>query len=439
MGRSSFLILALVLGYAASQGITLDFSIKGLNFFGSAALQAGLSRMFNLETALDPVSAKCGLSTCYVLSNMTISEGLGCDVYAVQTVPVGVLINASSCQSRSSVVLSWEVRRQSVSGPISCSGSISLPPFRAPSIHVYVAALSSHPPLRVDRVEVVSLNLTLPAFSCFPSAPSSMPIASVIAKNIPLVLDPLLQSVLPPPSWVPPEAPSLSFNATIAFRPPVTQSSLSLPLNGLFRPISSPFPPSFAGPCATAPLPPSPGRMVLLRLRDCLFRSLSASLFLADSLRDSFSFSFAGFSLQISARALSPPLPIFLASSPSILNTSISLEFSALGSNQGDIEISLSLPFNMRYVSSSFSASIASVNVSSLSLQLDVRGFRLPIDPTLIEPLVRTLLQDSLLPRIDAFLSTGVTFPVIDGFRLAPGGNLTTFAGFVDLDTDLST
>jgi hypothetical protein len=351
---------------------------------------------------------------------VAVAGGVTCQGrYVAQTVPVGVLANASLCVAQ--VEVTWRVTQGTT---VLCS-NVTVLSWKAAQVLAYVA-VGPGGGLAASRVEVNGGNTTAINTTCSSPA-SSQFVAQAAAAAIGMQLDVTIGAGLSVPPI--PEVPDIVLNLTFTSTPVISRLNISAGCKGLFHQQSLPSPPPDIGCFAGAP-PWSPFFAPAnfgVRLFGCFWDSLFRELYDAGLFEGRLERRFLGLDLQLDISAA--PLHAVLRQGSAALNATVRFEIVA-GDDTGIIHAGALLPVNVSATADGtrLIGSVGTVDLGRLNVSFAVDQYRLPVDAALLRPLLLDVLQNELLPMFDRLLASGLALP----FAL-PHAAIAVRSGYMEL------
>lgn len=415
MLRVVLLVVALFLcmgNSAQDAGLIVVFSVTGLQKLAQTQLTKALESI-SLEAApFEPYR----IDSAHTLTGDISLSQIVCDSnITAQLVPIGVLSNASFCHQQ--VHVNYQVHQGDSNGPILCSNSSSLINWSSDRISIYVAVATNSTSgglrISVNRIEVQPGNGTLNV-SCFQQPISAYFVSLAIANNLPIVLQPILNELVPPLQVTIPEIPSSAFlNMSLSQSPSIRPGNVSVFFSGVFYDLNYPGS-GFGVSCMRQDAAGDAAKDATVDLSACFFNSLGIVLFENDVLHGSFEDIFDGIPVTIDVHCSRAPIAMFSANQVAV-NTTLELEFMAFGKDQGNVLLGLTLPLNVSASASTIRAQIPpNLNVTQLKISISLDGFKLPLNATVLEPLLATFLDQKVIPAANEILNSGITvgFPL---------------------------
>lgn len=414
------LLFACAKANAPGMAVVADASAISV-LFGGLLNQVLSSLVFEAEFGPVPVGPGTGRTLEGTVA--LTSGGISCSGrYVAQTVPVGVLANASACGAV--VEVTWRVTQ---GGTVLCSNESALQ-WRAGQILAYVA-VGVGGGVAASRVEVNGGNTTDLNTTCS-SAASSLFVAQAAARAIGGQLDMAIAAALSAPPV--PALPDLVLNMTFTGVPSIARSNISVACQGLFRQRDRPAPADlscFAGapPWGALFAPANLG----VRLFDCFFDSLWRVLYDEGLFEGRLVRHFLGLTTQLDVSAAPFRTVLRGGSAPSAsLATTVRFEV-VIGDDTGIVHAALLLPVNASLDGAAgmrLSGHVPAVQLAGLNVSFSVDNYRLPVDLAVLRPVLLDVLQNELLPAFDRMLTTGLALPVA-----LPRAALAVRAGFLEL------
>ncbi len=409
------LALSVACAGALAPGITLVADAAAVNTLFGSLLNSVLSELV-FDAPFGPVPV--GPDGRVLQGRVALEGGISCaGAFVAQTVPVGVLANATLCGAP--VAVTWRVTQGTT---VLCS-NVSVVAWRAGQVLAYVT-VGPGGGLAASRVEINGGNTTAVNTTCSAAA-SSLFVAQAAAQAVGTRLDAAMGVALAAPPV--PELPQIALNLTFTGAPAITRFNISAGCQGLFH--QRGLPPAPGAPSCLAAAPPwdplyAPASFGL-RLFDCFWDSLFRELYGAGLFEGRLVRRFLGMEAQLDFSA-APPRAVLRAGAAA-LNATVRFEV-VIGPDSGVVHAALLLPVNASAQSARLSGRVAAVDVGRLNVTFSVEQYRLPVDAALLRPLLLDVLQNELLPALDRLLAAGLALP----FAL-PRAALAVRSGYVEL------
>jgi hypothetical protein len=410
----SLCFLCFLVQLSLGTSLTFVLDVEALQLFNGMVEQT-LSQTALEPMSFGPVPIGSGLS---LRGTMSAKNGIVCSgLYQTQTVPLGVLTNATDCAAQLEVV--WQV--VSSGSKIMCSNSSTVT-WNAKFLVYCSWGLMGVLANRIEARGINATNLTTcggeqsgEIFNSLLVNATAAQLSLILAKQLPFKED-----------FSPfPDLPLLALNLSMAQSPSVQRTNISGALVGLFY--QSGDAPFF--PLACGSIPPwgsLPRGHLGLRLGDCFFDSLGLGLHSQGIFDGKLTKELLGLTFDIFVS--SKPLDFVSQPRSSALNATVRLELESGEFDRAAFVFKILLPLNLSISETLLVGAIPAVRIENLNATFDVENYNLPVKVEDLKPLLLVLLQEDLLPMFNKVLATGVELP----FKIA-AALLTVGNGFVEI------